>query len=291
MEVLESKIDQSVNFVDWQDDGGAFESRYVRRTDDYFIVYLSSLTGCDRACRMCHLTQTGQTTMTSATLFDLLNQSNAVLDHYRKQAPAQKVHFNFMARGEPLSNPYIRENWNMVSTALIGSAALAGVKDVALNISTIMPTEVEYLDLAKAFNQPNTTFYYSLYSLDPKFRKRWLPKAIDPRGALNKLVRWQQATGRLVALHWAFIAGENDDEKTVTDIINEVQKRDLKVKFNAVRYNPFSDRQGTESSDLIVERNFNMLAEAFGSERSKIVPRVGKDVAASCGCFVERLGE
>lgn len=287
MEILHSTIDDSVNFVDWQPDGGAFESRYVRRSDDYFIVYLSSLTGCDRACRMCHLTQTAQTQMTPATVFNLLDQANAVLHHYRKNPKADKVHFNFMARGEPLSNTYIRNNWKMVSTGLIGAAALAGVRDVALNLSTIMPIEAEDLDLSVAFDQKNTNFYYSLYSLRQDFRKRWLPKAMAPALALQKLTDWQQKTGRLVTLHWAMIKDQNDDEQTVQDIIDMVLGYDLKVKFNLVRYNPYSDRQGVEADEDVLNRNFQMLADAFDHPRSKIVPRVGTDVAASCGCFVE----
>ena len=81
-EVLRSKEDLSVNFV-WPLEGtDAIEARFVRRTDDYFIVYLSSHTGCNQACRFCHLTATKQVSMQDVTLDDFLVQADAVLAYY-----------------------------------------------------------------------------------------------------------------------------------------------------------------------------------------------------------------
>lgn len=84
---------------------GRLEARYVRRSTDYFVVYLSSQTGCAQGCRMCHLTATGQTRLRDTTIAEMIDQAEIVLDHYRRHAqPARSVHFNFMARGEPLAN-------------------------------------------------------------------------------------------------------------------------------------------------------------------------------------------
>src|SRR5437764_5443066 len=99
-----SEQDASVNW-DRPADVGRLEARYVRRCPDYFVVYLSSQTGCAQGCRMCHLTATGQTRLRDATLGEMIEQARTVLDHYRREvAPARFVHFNFMARGEPLAN-------------------------------------------------------------------------------------------------------------------------------------------------------------------------------------------
>ena len=99
-----SAQDASVNW-DRPADVGRLEARYVRRCADYFVVYLSSQTGCAQGCRMCHLTATGQTRLRDVTFGEMLEQARTVLDHYRREAPpARTVHFNFMARGEPLAN-------------------------------------------------------------------------------------------------------------------------------------------------------------------------------------------
>src|SRR5262245_40897336 len=66
-------------------DVGQIEARYVRRCQDYIAVYLSSQTGCDQGCRMCHLTATGQTRLRDVTHEEFLEQADVVLEHYRRQ--------------------------------------------------------------------------------------------------------------------------------------------------------------------------------------------------------------
>ena len=78
-QIIPSQEDASVNFVRPGDRLGFFEARYVRRTDDYFIVYLSSQTGCQKACRMCHLTATGQNKFENASHGDFISQAETVL--------------------------------------------------------------------------------------------------------------------------------------------------------------------------------------------------------------------
>src|SRR5580692_271545 len=103
---MRSELDASVNWIR-RVDVGAIEARYVRRARDRFVIYLSSQTGCRQACRMCHLTATGQTALRDVTLVEYLDQAGVVLDHYIRVAPAALVHYNFMARGEPLLNPVV----------------------------------------------------------------------------------------------------------------------------------------------------------------------------------------
>lgn len=282
-QTLPSCEDQSVNFVF----DNMMEARYVRRVDDYFICYLSSHTGCNKSCRFCHLTQTGQVDMVDATIDDYIKQASHVLDYYDSVGnPAKKVNFNFMSRGEVLANQIFLNHANEILEALQTMASARGLES-NFNISTIMPDDVADIDLSTLIsNEYDHMFYYSLYSINPNFRKKWIPKSLPVDDALNKLKSWQGATGRTLALHWAFIENENDDEQDIKTLLAKINEHGLDAKFNLVRYNPYSEKQGQESSEDVIERNFSLIASDLQNTESRIVPRVGFDVKASCGMFV-----
>lgn len=289
--ILHSNQDRSVNFVWDLPDNGALEARYVRRDDDYFIVYLSSQSGCNQACRFCHLTATKQVSFDQATLDDYLVQAREVLKYYDsevfhgKQVTAKKVHFNWMARGEPLLNPVVTTN----SKELFEMLAHEGRKrnlDVKFNISSIVPMGATEDMLRSILLDDRARIYYSLYSLDTNFRKRWLPKAQCPYSVLDTLAKLQRETNTELVLHWAFIENENDSEATVESIAHEVSIRGIKAKFNLVRYNPYSEKQGKESNEQVMLARFDTLKSTLDAGKTRIVPRVGFDVKASCGMFV-----
>jgi adenine C2-methylase RlmN of 23S rRNA A2503 and tRNA A37 len=228
---------------------------------------------------------------------EYLAQAGEVFDVYRQKvqdgmAPAPRVHFNFMARGEALSNPYLIHESQRLFDALRGMARAYGVEEVRFNVSSIYPVSTSAspndgpVELTTILADPDSELYYSLYSLDNAFRKRWLPHAINPLIALRKIAEYQEATGRRTTLHWAFIKDQNDRLEDVASIIETVLAFKLKVKFNLVRYNPYDARYGVESSEEVLQDRFALLAEAFQDSDSRIVPRVGYDVAASCGCFL-----
>jgi len=140
--------------------------------------------------------------------------------------------------------------------------------------------------------------YYSLYSMSEVFRKRWLPKAMDPRLALSHLRAFQMETGRDVVLHWAFIHADNeehsnDKDEDIDQIVQAVADAGVKVRFNLVRYNPLDHRHGVEPIESRLTQLFLRLTGGLSDHGlllsgSKIVQRVGFDVKASCGMFVEK---
>jgi len=288
--VLRSRQDASVNFVAQTPDEGFFESRFVQRSPDYFIAYLSSHTGCKHACRFCHLTATGQTMMTPADMDSYLDQAKQALSpardlHAAGELVATRAHYNFMARGEALSNAFFVDNSQELFDKLAQQTGALGVSNTRFLVSSILPHDFKG-DLSKVLADERSILYYSLYSMDPSFRKRWLPRAMAAPKALDLIAEMQAKTGREVALHWAFIEGQNDSEESVDHAIDEVLARGIKAKFNLVRYNPHDARHGVEPSEERLQSLFDRIATRLNNPRSRIVSRVGKDVKASCGMFV-----
>lgn len=279
---LKSKEDLSVNYILPCEDGGYFESRYVQRDPSYFIVYLSSHSGCNQACRMCHLTQTKQTMMTPASLVDYVQQAKQVLSDVSfpmlRAEGLTRVKFSFMARGEPLLNPTVVNNWQVLRRAL--KELVPSYFDVEFSISTIMPKGFES-NLGDIFTNRDVTLYYSIYSVNEDFRKKWLGNAMSHRIALSYLSHYKSLDYGRVKFHSAFIEGQNDSEKDLQDLKFDLKfNYDSDFKFNIVRYNPYSSNQGKESSNL------SLVEEVL---EAKIITRVGEDVKASCGMFVQGI--
>lgn len=286
LKILNSEIDRSVNFVE-QQLVGFLESRFVRKCDEYFIAYLSSQSGCNRGCTFCHLTATGQTSFVDSSHNDFMAQAIQVFKHYRAQnKPAKYMHYNFMARGEPLANKILLDDGDALLTKL-GQVAKEEGLPAKFNISTIMPLTLKK-SLVDVFHYINPTIYYSLYSTVPEWRKKWMPGAMDVHQALDMLAEYQDFSKKIVKIHFPFIAGENDSVEDMSAICDAIDDAGLICEFNLVRYNPASEDQGVESSDEIIERNINILKSRFNFDtKVQIIPRVGFDVKASCGMFVE----
>lgn len=284
--VLKSELDPSVNFVWEQGDGQAIEARYVRRHPEYVACYLSTQTACEQACRFCHLTATGQNKPEEVHMMDLVWQADRVLSHYKevsKDNPAQVVHYNFMARGEPMSNPWFVHTNQTALQDLAHCAINYGLLPRFL-VSTILP---ETLDPEKPLRQYfpviQPEIYYSLYSMKPEFRKRWIPRAMDPMLALQLLTDWQKHSKKIIRIHHALIKDQNDGLSDAEEILEAVEKVGLRTDFTLVRYNPPTERHGEESPSY---EDYAGILRHSGKHRVKVIQRVGFDVAASCGMFV-----
>jgi 23S rRNA (adenine2503-C2)-methyltransferase len=286
-ERFESAKDVSVNWIAKGRRHGFLEARYVRRTAKKLVVYVSVATGCKQACRMCHLTATGQTKMEQASTDDIVRQSRQVLEWYdANSSGAEVVHFDFMARGEPLDNPNVLADGHELLSRLASEARCRGLFPKFL-ISTIIPRSFREYTFCDVFPVIHPEIYYSIYSMDEKFRKRWLPKAVPAEDGLMLLKGWQERTSKIPKLHFPLIGGANDSPENAIAICRAVRAAGLRVNVNLIRYNPYSEAHGYEPSYDVYEQNAATFREHLPDANVKIITRVGLDVNVACGMFVK----
>ena len=274
---------------------GMIEARYVRRAPEKVSAYLSSHSGCNQGCKFCWLTNTGQTSFDHVPIDIYAEQLDTVLRHARfvdSQYPLgtikPRVNVNFMARGEPLANRYLMRDYRELHKTLQAVTEKNGYSDMKINISTIMPGTTLGVNLAETFGGLPTYLYYSLYSVNREFRKKWIPNGIHPVNALTSLKEFQVASGMPIAIHFALIKGENDSLEDVQRLVDTVAQFEFTdLKFNVVRFNPHPSSEYTESPNTkkIFEILDSISSGTTSYSGSRIVPRVGYDVNASCGMF------
>lgn len=268
-----SELDGSINHQ--YPDGSEF--RLVRRAD-HDTIYLSSHTGCALGCTMCWLTATGQTAMAPLT-------ADAMLDRAGRFASAARgrVNLAFMARGDALANPNVNGSLVMRLLRRYTSAPHAKV-----TISTIFPKQADAIDelLFRRFKGFQPNLYWSLYTFDEAVRETLLPNAGDPYAVLEGLVEWQNVTGLEVVIHHALIDGVNSGIGHAEKIVATLADLGLCYRVNLVRYNP-PDNSTREASDDVYETHRRIYAQSSCCAGARIQPRVGFDVSASCGMFLD----
>lgn len=285
--VLSSAIDASRNFIiPYQ--GAALEARYVRRTSDKISAYVSSMNGCKLGCKMCHLTDMKMNSFNHTTPGMYAEQLKHILNYAETQPKAARLNVNFMARGEPFANRYVVKKFSDVCRGLITMADLHDLT-TRINISTIMPHVIKNVDLSMVTAGHPVHLYYSLYSVEKKIRNYWLPNAIDYNIALQKLSNWQRdsiSIPRPLTLHWCIIKGVNDNIPMHKEMRNIITDYQLNARLQIVRYNPPPNSNTTEANEETIDEIIETLRPAFKLGARKI-PRVGEDVAASCGMFIK----
>lgn len=273
------------------------ECRYIRRDKKYISAYVSSHNGCVMGCKFCWLTATNQTNFNHVKLDEYLIQLDTILNEAKDydldgDKDDIRINVNFMARGEALANKIVVNNYGQLYTSYRELINKYGYKNLKMNVSTIMPNTIKDRTLESIFESYPVNICYSLYSLDENFRKKWMPNAMDCYTALNKLREFQEKTDNPITFHWAFIEGENDNIEEVQKIADTLKKLDFTTtKFNLVRFNPDPESTYKEPSEEKLAKIFNIINKSMtnngATQKSRIISRVGYEVYASCGMFVE----
>jgi adenine C2-methylase RlmN of 23S rRNA A2503 and tRNA A37 len=205
---------------------------------------------------------------------------------------ASRMNINFMARGEPLANKYVVNEWSKIASGF----EQANPFNLMLknNISTIMPNTIKHRKLSDIFGIYKPHVYYSMYSVDNEFRDEWIPNAMPVEQALEKLKEYEDFAPELktpVTFHWAYIKGHNDNLEKTRELAKLIKGLGFRAKFNLVRFNPHPNLEAKgicEPDEGKLQELFDIISDALGHPKSYIVPRVGKDVFASCGMFIDQ---
>jgi 23S rRNA (adenine2503-C2)-methyltransferase len=297
---LASVLDASVNWTE-PFGKGQIETRYVRRKPEAVAAYVSSHSGCKMGCGFCHLTAQGRTSFDHVPISLYRRQLELVLRHYASLSPgtpgspaAQRVNVNFMSTGEALANTNVINKYPELHNTLAAVAREHELK-LKMNVSTIMPRTLGKRELSDVFQGYPTYVYYSLYSLNPVFRREWFTGCAMPvEDALQKLERYMRDVDdeldTPITFHNAYIEGHNDSLEDARAVARRLRPFRGRAKYNIVRYNP-TDKQASEGlREPPLERLQEILqivnGEGLQHPRSYIVPPVGPDVFASCGTFV-----
>ena len=274
------------------------ECRYVRRNEDYISAYLSSHTGCIMGCKFCWLTQSKQNTFKHTNIDDYAYQLETILSNTLDPIENRKnirININFMARGEVMANKYVLKDYKKLYDTLNNIALKYNYKSIKMNLSTIFPYTIKNYNLEDIFESRPVNIYYSLYSVNQKFRKEFIPNAIDVKMSLDKLKQFQihHNNENTIVFHWALIKGENDNIHDVEEMANIIKSYNfINTKFNLVRLNPFIK----DNKPIMLESEYSKLIKIFNimndcvtnkvpTQQSRIINRIGPDVYASCGMF------
>ena len=133
-----------------------------------------------------------------------------------------------------------------------------------MNISTIMPNTIKNNSLCTIFNNTPVNLYYSLYSVNEKFKNKWMPNAMNYNLALDKLKEYQNFTDNYspLTIHGIFIKGENDNDDDIERMFDEINKRDFKkIKFNIVKFNPHKNSEYVESDKEVLNNIYKKNAK------------------------------
>jgi 23S rRNA (adenine2503-C2)-methyltransferase len=293
MQILKSNLDSSVNWIQKIDEKNSIESRYVSRNSMYSVVYLSTQTGCNQGCQMCWLTKNKQTSPRDLTVEEIVNSARPVVEHIMNQNHhPDLIHYNFMARGEPMAAENLWYRWQDIFTRLADLSDQVnddGFHPVwsKFNISTIMPRKFVFsgTNLMEQFPRIHPEIYWSIYTVNEEKRKRWLPNAAPIVISASFLRSWQKLTNKIIKIHHAFITGVNDTPEDVKAITDMLKSAELLVNVNIVRYNPPSKSLGQDPGDETVAQLADVYRNELPYSRVDIIPRVGYDVYASCGMF------
>lgn len=258
------------------------------------VLYVSSGTDCRQACKFCHLTKGRKKKVSYTSPVAYANQVSIALDQTDfNEVNINRLNINFMAKNDFAANPLFWKNPTKLFNGMTYRTKDYYFDRPKYNLSTILPVASKHQSLSRLlvdkkgkYSNHDVHVYYSLYSLNKKFRKYWLPNAQDTDTALHRLLEFERlgiecGIDNPVYIHFALIEGYNDsaeDAKRVADYLSNFEQ----PKFNLVEFNT-PRKKWRKTSEETKQKYLDIIRQVV---EPKVIPKYGSDRdALACGLF------
>ena len=262
-----SKEDGTRKYLFELSDGNFVESVMMRY--EYGIsVCVSSQVGCKMGCRFCASTLDGW--LRNLTPSEILDQIYAI----SKDMGERVGHVVVMGTGEPLDN---FDNLLKFIELLSDENGLnLSQRNITVSTCGIVP---RIYDLAEKHLQ--ITLALSLHASSQKKREELMPvaNAYDLSEVLEACDTYYKKTGRRMSYEYSLIAGQNDREEDVRELVSLFAGKNCHI--NLIPVNPIKERNYQSSSKEAVSAFKNKLEK--NGINVTIRREMGRDIDGACG--------
>ncbi len=262
-----SKEDGTRKYLFELSDGNFVESVMMRY--EYGIsVCVSSQVGCKMGCRFCASTLDGW--LRNLTPSEILDQIYAI----SKDMGERVGHVVVMGTGEPLDN---YDNLLKFIELLSDENGLnLSQRNITVSTCGIVPRIYDLAD-----KKLQITLALSLHASSQEKRKALMPvaNAYDLSEVLKACEYYYKKTGRRMSYEYSLIAGQNDREEDVRELVALFSKKNCHI--NLIPVNPIKERNYQSSSKEAVNAFKNKLEK--NGINVTIRREMGRDIDGACG--------
>ena len=245
-----------------------FVESVMMRYEHGISVCVSSQVGCKMGCRFCASTLDGW--LRNLTPSEIIDQIYAI----SRDTGERVSHVVVMGTGEPLDN---FDNLLKFIELLTDENGLnISQRNVTVSTCGIVPKIYELAD-----KQLQITLALSLHASSQEKRKELMPVAnsFDLSEVLNACDYYFEKTGRRMSYEYSLIAGQNDRDEDVGELVELFAKKNCHI--NLIPVNPIKERNYQSSSKEAVFAFKNKLEK--NGINVTIRREMGRDIDGACG--------
>ncbi len=254
---------------------GRINKKDTREQALRYTVCLSTQVGCPMGCTFCATATLGL--KRNLTVEELVDQFRFWQKHLKAENGGEIENIVLMGQGEPLLNyENIKEALNIFIK--FGKIGPSKITMSTCGVIAGMNRMIEDKDF------PPVRFALSLHSAIPEIRKKLMPS--HPDNFFEFLIDWSKkyhakfkSRTHFVGLEYVFLAGVNDDDKNLKELIKLASKLGL-VRINLIPYNDTTGLFIGSPMEVLKKWQEELMKKGF---TVTIRLSQGQDIAAACG--------